>query len=274
MFKAFIRSLTPPLLWNALHRIRRGPSRPDPVVKFEGNYSSWEEVMQHCGKGYADPSILDRVVQSARRARDSQVAYEADSQTSNTPSYRYPILYVLGQVALKSPQNPWVLDFGGSLGSSYFQHRKMLDSFPELKWVVVEQEHFTALGKKEFEDGRLVFSNKITDLAQSKPSLTLLSSSLTYLKDPHSVFRQLLGLKADYIFIDRLNLIEGADRLTLQTVPPKIYSATYPCWFLNREKLMTTCLEHYTLEDEMEASDVHILDGKSLKSKGYLFKLI
>jgi len=50
-----------------------------------------------------------------------------------------------------------VLDFGGSLGSTYFQNRKFLDSLKDVVWCVVEQKHFVDVGKVDFEDSRLKF---------------------------------------------------------------------------------------------------------------------
>jgi putative methyltransferase (TIGR04325 family) len=39
------------------------------------------------------------------------------------------------------------LDFGGSLGSSYFQNKKFLDALRLVEWNVVEQENFVATGE-------------------------------------------------------------------------------------------------------------------------------
>ena len=272
MLKEIVRSLTPPLLWTALHWIRRGAPRHDPMVTFTGNYSSWDAVSKECGLGYADPAIVERVALAARKARDGKVAFESDSLTSNIPKYRYPLFSALGRASLNKSRNLWVLDFGGSLGSSYFQHRKVLKEFEGLKWIVIEQEHFVTLGKREFEDGCLTFLNNFDELPADAPGLILLSSVLGYLREPYATLHQLLDLESHFVFVDRLNLIEGPDRLTLQTVPPEIYAATYPCWFLNKGKFMETCLKRYTLDGEMSALDVHVLDGIAHHSRGYLFK--
>jgi putative methyltransferase (TIGR04325 family) len=272
MLKALLRSLTPPVIWNALHRLRRGPSRTDPRVTFRGDYLSWDEVLQHCGKGYAEASILERVAAGARKARDGKVAYEADGLTSNTPLLRYPLLFALSRAASEHDSPLWVLDFGGSLGSSYFQHRHLLKEYPGLKWIIVEQEHFVRTGKKEFEDGCLTFVHNLSEVPQSSPGLLLLSGVITYLPEPYKIMQTLSNLKAAYVFVDRLNLIPGKDRLTLETVPPEIYPAQYPCWFLNRIKFLDTWNNGYELLDEMDCADVHYLDDVALKSNGYLFK--
>ena len=53
-----------------------------------------------------------------------------------------------------------ILDFGGSLGSSYFQNRKLLEGIP-VEWNVVEQANFVDYGRREVPE--INFHYKISD---------------------------------------------------------------------------------------------------------------
>ena len=61
-----------------------------------------------------------------------------------------------------------VLDFGGSLGSTYYQNKKFLDSLDDVSWNIVEQKHFVDAGKEDFEDERLRFSYDIESCVVKK----------------------------------------------------------------------------------------------------------
>ena len=64
--------------------------------------------------------------------------------------------------------------------------------------------------------------------------------------------------------------IENRDRLTLQKVPPEIYDAQYPAWFLNEEKFLAMFKDKYELILDFENN----IDKAKIpaKYKGFLFK--
>jgi len=80
-----------------------------------------------------------------------------------------------------------VLDFGGSLGSSYFQNRELLKILPTIRWNVVEQAHYVKAGQTYIQDEQLRFYPSIHEcLAENKVNAILLSSVLQYLSDPQT----------------------------------------------------------------------------------------
>ena len=82
-------------------------------------------------------------------------AFERDGVVFDQPDYNFPLLACLLRVATESGNRLRVLDFGGSLGSTYFQCRPFLGGVSELRWTVVEQPQFVECGRREFEDGEV-----------------------------------------------------------------------------------------------------------------------
>jgi putative methyltransferase (TIGR04325 family) len=236
---------------------------------WHGDFSSWEKASKGCS-GYNDPLILEKVRISALKVRDGRAAYERDSVIYDEVQYSYPLLSVLMWIAVKNNGRLNVLDFGGSLGSSYYQNKRFLDSVGEVEWCVVEQPGFVEEGLKDFTTDRLRFFYYLDECFKTvKIDVVLLSSVLQYLKDPYLVLDQIKGEKVNHIIIDRTPFISGVDRITIQKVHPSIYRAKYPCWFFNKEKFLSYFNQDYDLILEFDA-----LDHANLKSefKGFLLE--
>ena len=79
-----------------------------------------------------------------------------------------------------------VVDYGGSLGSSYFQNRYLLNGSISLNWNIVEQKHFVDCGREFIQDQNLNFFYTIEEaLLNAKPDVLLLSSVIQYLEKPY-----------------------------------------------------------------------------------------
>ena len=59
-----------------------------------------------------------------------------------------------------------VLDFGGSLGSSYFQNKFFLDNLTDVNWCIVEQPEFVRTGNEYFDDQKTSFFNSIEEVSE------------------------------------------------------------------------------------------------------------
>ena len=75
----------------------------------------------------------------------------------NEVQYAWPLLAGLLWVAAKHGGRLEVLDFGGSLGSSWFQNRAFLAGLGAVGWNVVEQSATVDVGRREFADETLCF---------------------------------------------------------------------------------------------------------------------
>jgi len=197
--------------------------------RFVGNFSSWGEA-RSVSSGYDTPEILNKCRKAHLRVKYGEAAGERDSVLFTEAQHSWPILASLLQVAAEDKRLD-VLDFGGSLGSSYFQYRSFLQRIHSLQWSIVEQLHFVVCGRAEFEDDCLRFFSTVEEcLRERRPNVILLSSVLQYLPDPRTVVEDLINTKIPWFIVDRTPLTKKSTCLCIQKVDPSIYRANYPCW--------------------------------------------
>ena len=232
--KELVSLLSPPLLLQVYGRLRPGAPR------LSGEYRSWEEAVS-ASTGYGDDMILEKTRLALLKVKNGDAAYERDSVVFADIQHAWPLLAGLLWVAARSGGTLNVLDFGGSLGSTYFQNRAFLRRVPGVLWNIIEQPRHVETGRQWFEDECLRFYFRVEDcLAETQPNVILLSSVLQYLEHPYELLGQLLRLPCDHVIIDRTPIWGGpADRLCVQYVPRRIYRASYPSWIFSEQRLLT-----------------------------------
>lgn len=216
---------------------------------YSGDYSHWSGALASCS-GYDAAIILEKVKESLLKVKASAAVYERDSGLFDTIQYSWPLLAGLLRAASTNNNRLSVLDFGGSLGSSYYQNKDFLSVLDDLRWCVVEQKHFVECGKQYFEDENLRFYYDIPScLAEGKINVVILSSVLPYLRKPYELLDAILDCGIEYIIVDRTPILlsESRDRLTVQKIPPHIYEASYPAWIFNRERFLSSFRNNYSL---------------------------
>jgi len=173
------------------------------------------------------------------KVKRGEAAYERDSVLFDEIQNNWPLLAGLFRAANENEGKLCVLDFGGSLGSVFYQNKEFLESLKSIQWCIVEQVNFVDLGKIYFEDERLKFYKTIDEcLKKHNPNVLLLSSVIPYLEKPYEWIMKFSNLKIPYIIVDRTPFIEmERDILTIQKVPESIYKASYPAWFFNLNKI-------------------------------------
>jgi putative methyltransferase (TIGR04325 family) len=243
---------------------------------WSGNYASWEEARRR-STGYDAAVILDRVRAAALKVKRGEAAFERDSVMFAQPDYSQPLLAGLLWFAALNRGSLTVLDFGGSLGSTYFQHRRFLDALPAVRWNVVEQKPFVECGRELFQDERLRFFETMAEAARdTAPSVALLSGVLQYLATPFAVLDEVMRSGVPGIIVDLTGFLEtGPDRITVQRVPPTIYPASYPCWFFNRTKFLEFLRGRYELVSEFRdtiGQDIHLGWRKTGHYRGMVFR--
>ena len=170
-----------------------------------------------------------------------------------------------------------MLDFGGSLGSSYFQCRDFLSVLPSLKWGVVEQAHFVNCGQGFLETEQLRFFITIADcMRQNTPNVALLSSVLQYLPEPYNVLDELINSRIPYIVIDRTPFGDhGVDWITIQHVPPSIYEASYPCRVFDKKGFLDKLLGRYEVIALFDGSDgTAVANGRGFTFGGMILRKV
>jgi len=262
-----IKNITPPIFLRLLRRQTRQSG-------FRGNYANWQEAKKHAC-GYDDDLILNKVKKSLLKVKKGEAVYERDSVLFDEVQYSWPLLFGLLWVASNTNNKLNLIDFGGSLGSSYFQNIKFLRHLNELHWNIVEQPHFVRCGQKYFRDQYLKFYYSIEDcLREQQPNLILFSSVIQYLEKPYEMVKRAIDNKFDYIIFDRTTLVNKEEKLAVQKVPPEIYNASYPVWFLNRDKFLNLFVHAYELITEFDALAGQIeFENLIAEDKGFIFKL-
>ena len=236
---------------------------------WHGNYLSWNEAKQKCS-GYGSPIILAKVKQSSLKVKEGLAAYERDSVIYSEAQYSFPLLSGLMWIAARNSGKLNVLDYGGSLGSSYFQNKRFLDSISDVHWCIVEQPNFVQVGLENFSSDRVHFYYAIDECLKSyKIDVVLFSSVLQYLENPYELLEDIKSGDFNYVIIDRTPFVKGEDRITVQKVSPKIYKAKYPCWFFNKSKFLDLMSPSYELIFEFDTPDKANVTSEF---KGFLFK--
>lgn len=240
--KALARDCLPQALIRWIRHVRGGG------IRFEGEFATWEEA-NACCTGYDVKEILSKVLAATLKVKHGEAAFERDSVLFDEIEYAWPVLAGLLWAAARNGGSLNVLDFGGALGSGYFQNRKFLLALTKVHWNVVEQAHYVEAGRIHIQDEQLRFYNTIEEcLSENQPNVILLSSVMQYLESPISLISELRKVGALCLVIDRTPFsLNGKDKLVVQKVPSVIYSASYPMWIFSLPEFMQLLEVNWTM---------------------------
>jgi putative methyltransferase (TIGR04325 family) len=243
--------------------------------RFEGEFTSWVEARARC-TGYDTEEILAKVLAATLKVARGEAVYERDSVVFDTIEYVWPVSTGLLWAAARHAGRLSVLDFGGALGSSYFQNRGVLQALPSVCWSIVEQDHFVKAGRTHIQNNRLRFYSSIEECtAETRPNAILLSSVVQYLENPLAILSTLLQCGVDIVIVDRTIVNEsGSDRIYVQHVPDSIYRASYPCRSLSESRLIAAFRQHYRLLGDFPSLAFPALRPIKSNFKGYLFERV
>ena len=257
----------PPIFLSVFRSLVRGN------YGLQGDYKRWEEAEALC-QGYADDGLFERVKTAALRVKSGEFFSERDSFLFKEPQYSWASLSCLLSVAAREGGRLSVLDFGGSLGSSYFLNRRFLAGI-DAQWSVVEQAHFVEFGAAHIAEGQLGFFPDIAICRQGlQPNVLLLSSVLQYLPAPQHWLDTLCAEGLPYIVIDRTPFNQlGRDVLKVQRVDPRIYTASYPAWTLDEGSFLAQVDRHgYRVIETFDSPlDTH---GEDFIFKGFFLEKV
>jgi len=228
--RSMARAWCPPALWDLARRLAGRDAPPPPRA-------SWAAA-RDAASGYDSPEILRRVREATLRVKSGLAAYERDSVCFSEPAFRWPALACLVAIAAENGGRLEVVDFGGSLGSFYFQHRAFLSMLRSLSWAVVEQPHFVECGREEIAHGPLQFRPSLADCFEhGSADVVLVSGTLQYLEHPYETLDAIARSATRYLLVDRVPFVAGESDLPIVQQPPEwIYPASYPAWLLSRPR--------------------------------------
>jgi|GEM_PF-455643 len=243
------------------------------AIGYFGDYSSWEEALSE-SDGYGAPIVFDRTRAALLQVKNGTAVHERDSVLFPKVEHNFALLAGLLQAVDNGELS--VLDFGGSLGSSYFQCRPFLASLKSVRWSIVEQPAYVECGRREFADERLRFYRTVEEcLENESPQVLLLSGVIHCLADPYGFLAGVLTHRFSTVIVDRTAFLSrGVDRLTVERVPEWIYPASYPSWFLSEERFLAHFHEGYELVSDFPALDTNQPEGESGYYKGYIFRAL
>lgn len=266
-----IKRFIPPVLLDYYRRIFKHNTVSE--ILWFGNFKTWRDASEKC-IGYGADIILDKTKQSALKVKKGEAAFERDSVLFENPEFCWPLVSWLLRISLELKGKLHLIDFGGSLGSTYYKNLPFLSEIEDLEWNIIEQKQFVDTGKDLFEDNKLRFWYSIKEcLLNSQPDLILFSGVLQYIEDPFSLIEFVKNENFKYIIIDRTGFIKSEyQRITVQNVPAAIYPASYPCWFFNEMQFISHFTDKYLLVNSFKALDSSNIDNSYYK--GFIFKHI
>jgi putative methyltransferase (TIGR04325 family) len=237
-----------------------------------GDYETWDAAVRNAS-GYDSNVILERVRDALLKVKSGEARGERDSVLFDHVDYSFPVIAGMLRAAMDNDRTLSVLDFGGSLGSSYFQLKQFFPPLKRLEWSVVEQAAFVACGRQHFEDGHLRFFGDLDEcLAVRRPQVCLLSGVLPYVPDPFKLVADLVARGFDMVIIDRTPFRDvPTDRLVVQRVQPEIYPASYPAWLLSRTRLLSAMQPRFELLAEFDSLRAEMFDRAQLRCLGFIF---
>ena len=272
MVKDVIKSLIPPLAWTVLGKLTSG--KQGLVIK--GDFATFGDahafLRSHSLGDYSEGCIVESVATAIEAVRSGSAVFERDGFLFDEKDYNYPVLTSLLYcfAALGRGSRIDVLDFGGSLGSTYFQNREVLAGL-DYAWSVVEQECFVTRGRGCVPE--ISFYYTIDEYLQSGKAkdVCLVSSVLQYLDDPLKWARRIFDVGFRYVLVDRtyFNPLKGT-HIGIQYVASSIYNAQYPITLIEYEAFLQVAREcGYSVVNEW----VSPVDKMPLVAKGKRFVL-
>lgn len=239
-----------------LFSMRKTSTSIEEHLHLTGEYPTWDAAVA-ASTGYDSAVILEKTTAALLKVKRGEAVYERDSVLFDRIQYAWPLLAGLMWAAARCDGNLNVLDFGGSLGSTYFQNRAFFAGLRSVRWNIVEQARQVEAGKQWFEDDQLKFYDSVEAcLAATQPQVILLCSVLQYLPNPDATLDQLLRLPCDHLIIDRTPFWDGPiDRLCIQHVPAEIYPASYPSWIFSTDRFHSYVSAQWEIVAEFDNPD-------------------
>jgi putative methyltransferase (TIGR04325 family) len=252
--KVVVKNLLPPYLTRFARYCRfivRSWAHADEQIGFKYGFKDYEASVNFVNSigfgGYQEEEFIERLTSAARNVRDGDSPYERDSVVFDSPQYSWPLVAAL-LTSINHKNVISVLDYGGGLGTTYWQNRSFLVSKgARISWRILEQEALVRIGREEFSSEELEFLYGL-DEVKDTPDIVIFGSSLCYLPTPYDVMKRILKLGPKFIVLDRTPFVTGdCDLFAVQFVPASIYRAALPIISLSEEKFKRFMETEYDL---------------------------
>ncbi len=243
---------------------------------WSGSYPDWEAAARACrkisleGQRRAYERALGEVL-------DGRALFERDSLLQHQPVTCWPLMLALRDLQARGTLQPTILDYGGGLGSVYFQHRAWWSADRPVTWNVVELPEIAATGQRLVQDSQLRFFDSLEEVVhQQPPDLILAAGIMPMVPSPEALLDTLASLGASWVFLDRIPVThrQGQTLITRQVVPRCIYESESPFWFFDESSLLQMLSSRFRIVGQSlsECDDLVWVEGYRYQWRGYLLR--
>ena len=222
-------------------------------IPFDGN----EQAAFAACRGYGDDQPLRHALETSRNNQD---------YVKPTQAYQCRQIRVVEALAERLGRPISVVDFGGAFGAQFTvldKAQKHLIS----EWHVVETPELVAAAQDLSTQTKLSFSDSLTSVNQ-KPDLIIASSSLQYVPDFETHWKDIIATGAEWICVDRTPMTDSGETKTfLQRVYRSRgkwrYETSYPMFCRRREDYLAPLKKDYQIValNELEDEAGHSRSG-------------
>jgi putative methyltransferase (TIGR04325 family) len=227
-----LQLVTPPIVWGLAARLLRRHRT------LEGPVASWDAALKRA-TGWDSPGIIEQAVAAAVKVRDGAAAFERDSRTYDRIIYSPAILAALLLAVARYPRLN-VIDFGGGLGSNYFQNVKLIRALPNmpLSWNVVERRPLATIGAEQFQTAELRFHAELAAV-RLEDAVLMFTGSLQYIADAFGLLEEAIG-GIDIVVLDNVLVWPKAEHAVfVQHLDAKRFGpVTLPTWCFAKDALI------------------------------------
>lgn len=147
-----------------------------------------------------------------------------------------------------------IIDYGGSIGLSYYNYVRRQRLPPRARWIVVELPHLAAAGRKVRQRENATQLEFVDDLASAPPAEILLSAgALQYIDESVPGLLQKLAALPAHILLNKLPLTRQPGYWTLQNFG----TAVSPYQVYNEKEFLAHFQEAgYVLQDRWQVPEL------------------
>jgi len=236
--KDLARSVCPPVLWQALSRLRQQPSRPQ---RYSGRYRTYEEASRDI-----PASMWEHLPPDSR-----ETSLAALTAPRRVLAWNERLLAIALMQAARTERCTFV-DFGGSFGLHLSTFLKVAGKAP-YSWTIIEIPSIVDEGRKRIPPGMAIRYETEIERAPRSPDLIITSGALQYLSAPYEMIARFAAMSPKYVFIDRLPVVEITDDfLTIQHVPGRYFAdgerRDVPAWWFSRKGFFEALENSFVIE--------------------------
>jgi len=267
----FIKKILPPILFDILKK-----------NSFKNKqYLSYKEAnLKKLNNGYQNNLLLKNIIYKTKSLKNNNF--------SNLELDDIRIFVILS--LLKNQDNLNILDYGGAAGYYYYLFKKFYKK--KLIWNIIENNEFYKIithDSKSDIPNEINYFKSIEDsvLSNYKIDLVFCSCSLQYSADPLITLEKLISLKAKYIYITRMPLLEkDSKKIYLQysdlisngpkatSLYKKNIKVSYPITLINKNEIEKLLFQSYDkIFSMIEDNNAYNFQNENISLYGYLCEL-